>query len=161
MYIYTFEDALFCYKQSSDNTSSVTFSQRTNSPCLSEDETSNECGIINNLIDYVDGQEEPDSFEADKIYARIQHCNKLGKHFLKINTNSERSILDVEDAPRTGRPVVKNVDKTTEKSQLIAILSEPIQKTNVQGLVLHVPANPVGRRCQLKRQGSVPSDPPL
>ncbi|GFU57569.1 hypothetical protein TNCV_3637291 [Trichonephila clavipes] len=53
---YTLQDALFIrYKQSPDNTRSVVFSQRANSPRLIEDETLNDCGIINNLIDYVDG----------------------------------------------------------------------------------------------------------
>ncbi|GFT07690.1 kelch-like protein 10 [Trichonephila clavipes] len=41
------------------------FSQRSNSPRLIEDETLNGCGIINNLIDYVDGQKGPDSLRAD------------------------------------------------------------------------------------------------
>ncbi|GFU31205.1 uncharacterized protein TNCV_1742021 [Trichonephila clavipes] len=54
-------------------------------------------GIINNMIDYVDGQEEMDSLRADKIYAEIQLSNKLGKHFLKIDTNSERSMKFQEE----------------------------------------------------------------
>ncbi|GFU31334.1 uncharacterized protein TNCV_8811 [Trichonephila clavipes] len=54
-------------------------------------------GIINNMIDYVDGQEEMDSLRADKIYAEIQLSNQLGKHFLKIDTNSERSMKFQEE----------------------------------------------------------------
>ncbi|GFW42011.1 hypothetical protein TNCV_1904691 [Trichonephila clavipes] len=37
-------------------------------------------------VDYEDGQEEPDSLRADKIYAEIQLSNKLEKHFLEIDT---------------------------------------------------------------------------
>ncbi|GFT11621.1 uncharacterized protein TNCV_2906781 [Trichonephila clavipes] len=73
-------------------TRSVDFSQIANSPRLIEDETFNDCGIINYLIDCVDGQEEPDSLRADKIYAGIQFSNKLGTDFLKIDTNSKRSM---------------------------------------------------------------------
>ncbi|GFV61224.1 hypothetical protein TNCV_500161 [Trichonephila clavipes] len=40
--------------------------QRSSSLRLIEDETFNDSGIINNLIDYEDGQEEPDSLRADK-----------------------------------------------------------------------------------------------
>ncbi|GFX14178.1 uncharacterized protein TNCV_1766721 [Trichonephila clavipes] len=68
MYIYTVQDALFiCYKQSPDNARSVASSQRANSPRLIEDETLNDSGIISNLIDDVDGQEEPDSLRANEI----------------------------------------------------------------------------------------------
>ncbi|GFV35970.1 uncharacterized protein TNCV_2867281 [Trichonephila clavipes] len=63
----TSRDALFiCYKQSLDNTHSVANSQRSSSPLLIEDETFNDGDIINNLIDYKDGQEEPYSLRADK-----------------------------------------------------------------------------------------------
>ncbi|GFV65101.1 uncharacterized protein TNCV_2304081 [Trichonephila clavipes] len=63
----TLQDALFiCYKQSPDNAHSVAFSQRSSSTRLIEDETFNDSDIINNLIDYKDGQEEPDSLRADK-----------------------------------------------------------------------------------------------
>ncbi|GFX74625.1 uncharacterized protein TNCV_1158411 [Trichonephila clavipes] len=55
-----------CYKQSPDNAYSVAFSQRSSSPRLIEDETFNDIDIINNLIDYEDGKEEPDSLRADK-----------------------------------------------------------------------------------------------
>ncbi|GFX52014.1 uncharacterized protein TNCV_4653431 [Trichonephila clavipes] len=47
-------------------THSVAFSQHSSSPHLIEDETFNDSGIINNLVDYEDGQEEPDSSIADK-----------------------------------------------------------------------------------------------
>ncbi|GFW07919.1 uncharacterized protein TNCV_3920521 [Trichonephila clavipes] len=82
-------DALFiCYEQSSDNARSIAFS------CLRsiEEETFNDSDIINNLIDCGDGQEEPYSLRAYKIYAGIQLSNKLGKHFLKMDTNYERSM---------------------------------------------------------------------
>ncbi|GFT97245.1 hypothetical protein TNCV_2205381 [Trichonephila clavipes] len=52
------QDALLiCYKQSPDNAPSVTFSQRFRSPRLIEDETFNGSDIINNLINYEDGEE--------------------------------------------------------------------------------------------------------
>ncbi|KAI4475097.1 hypothetical protein M0802_015287 [Mischocyttarus mexicanus] len=57
-----------------------------------EDETVNDSGIINNLLNNEDQQEEPDSITKDKIYAGIQLSNKLEKHFLKIDTNSKRSL---------------------------------------------------------------------
>ncbi|GFS93787.1 uncharacterized protein TNCV_798871 [Trichonephila clavipes] len=61
------QDALFlCYKQSPDNAHSVAFSQRSSTLCLIEDETFNDSDIMNNLIDYEDGQEEPDSLRVDK-----------------------------------------------------------------------------------------------
>ncbi|PRD27952.1 UNVERIFIED_CONTAM: hypothetical protein NCL1_33895 [Trichonephila clavipes] len=72
------------YKQSLDNTCSIPFFERSSSTHLNEDETFNDNNIINNLIDNKDGQEEPDSSRADKIYAGIQLSNKLEKHFLKI-----------------------------------------------------------------------------
>ncbi|GFT21786.1 uncharacterized protein TNCV_2970251 [Trichonephila clavipes] len=93
IYIFPLQDTLFiCYELSLDNARSVTFSQRANSPLSIEDETLNDGDIINKLIDYVDGQEEPDSLQADKIYTEIQLCNKLGKHFLKTDTNFERRM---------------------------------------------------------------------
>ncbi|GFV52903.1 hypothetical protein TNCV_2875711 [Trichonephila clavipes] len=57
---------------------------------LAEDETINDSDIINNLINYEDGQ-VPHSLNADKIYAGIQLSNKPEKHLLKIDINSERS----------------------------------------------------------------------
>ncbi|GFV95612.1 uncharacterized protein TNCV_4576131 [Trichonephila clavipes] len=61
------QDALFIgYKQSPDNAHSVAFSQRSSSPHLIVDETFNDSDIINNMIDYEDGQEEPDSLRVDK-----------------------------------------------------------------------------------------------
>ncbi|XP_066261172.1 tigger transposable element-derived protein 1-like [Euwallacea similis] len=57
-----------------------------------EDETINDSDIISNLTDNAQKHEEPDSMTADKIYAGIQLCNKLEKHFLKIDNNSERSL---------------------------------------------------------------------
>ncbi|GFX61534.1 uncharacterized protein TNCV_2745091 [Trichonephila clavipes] len=63
----TLQDALFIfYKQSYDNAHSVAFSQRPSSQCLIEDETFNDSDIMNNLIDYEDGQEVPDSLRVDK-----------------------------------------------------------------------------------------------
>ncbi|GFY02773.1 uncharacterized protein TNCV_3506531 [Trichonephila clavipes] len=86
-------DAVFiCYRQNPNNARSVALAQRAISPRLIEDETFNDRDIINNSIDYKDEREEPDSLRADKIYARIQFCNKLEKHFLKVDINFERSL---------------------------------------------------------------------
>ncbi|GFY26266.1 uncharacterized protein TNCV_24651 [Trichonephila clavipes] len=62
IYVYTLQDAVFiCCKLSPDNARSVAFSQRVNSPRLTEDETINDSDIVNNLVDYYkDGLEEPD-----------------------------------------------------------------------------------------------------
>ncbi|GFS90272.1 uncharacterized protein TNCV_508851 [Trichonephila clavipes] len=93
MYIHTLQDALFIgYKQSLDNARSIAFSQRTSSNHLFEHETFNDSDIINNLIGYEHGHEEPDSMREDTIYDGIQFFNKSKKHFLKIDTNSERSL---------------------------------------------------------------------
>lgn len=56
------------------------------------DETVNDSDFINNLIDYEDGQEEPESITTNKIYAGIQIYKKLEMHFLKIDTNAETSL---------------------------------------------------------------------
>ncbi|GFW32750.1 uncharacterized protein TNCV_3679981 [Trichonephila clavipes] len=72
---------MFIYnKQSPDNALSVAFSQRSSSPLLIEDETFNGIDIINNYIDYEDGQEEPDSLREDKI-CRVSAFQKIGKGF--------------------------------------------------------------------------------
>ncbi|GFU64882.1 uncharacterized protein TNCV_785331 [Trichonephila clavipes] len=93
MYIYTLQDALFiCYKQFPNNARLIVFPQRANSLRLLEYETLNDYGIINNLIEYIAEREEPDSLRVDKIYAGIELFNKLGKLFLKIDTDSERSM---------------------------------------------------------------------
>ncbi|GFY35487.1 uncharacterized protein LOC103524116 [Trichonephila clavipes] len=63
----TLQDSLLIwFKQSPDNAHSVAFSQRSSSPRLNEDDTFNDSDIINNLIDYEDGPEEPDSLRVDK-----------------------------------------------------------------------------------------------
>ncbi|GFW73773.1 uncharacterized protein TNCV_1542271 [Trichonephila clavipes] len=70
----TLQDALFiCYKQSPDNAHTVVFSQHSSTPILIEGETFNKSDSLNNLIDYEDGQEEPDSLRVDK--------NMLGSNF--------------------------------------------------------------------------------
>ncbi|GFT68869.1 hypothetical protein TNCV_4846731 [Trichonephila clavipes] len=50
-------------------------------PLLIEDETSNDSDIIKNLIDYEDGQEEPDFWRRIKIEAGIQ----LSKNYETIH----------------------------------------------------------------------------
>ncbi|GFS51398.1 uncharacterized protein TNCV_548761 [Trichonephila clavipes] len=56
--------------KSPDNAHSVAFSQRSISPRLIEDETFNDSDIINNLINFEDGQEESDSLRAGKNMQR-------------------------------------------------------------------------------------------
>ncbi|GFV26648.1 tyrosine-protein phosphatase 69D [Trichonephila clavipes] len=94
----------------------VDFSQRPNSPRLIEDETLNDCGIINNLIDYVDGQEEAYYFRADRICAGIQLSNKLGKRFLKMDTNSERNMKFQKEL----RSYLVIVSVTSDKTTVVA-----------------------------------------
>ncbi|GFV97685.1 hypothetical protein TNCV_2312721 [Trichonephila clavipes] len=73
------QDVLFiCYKQSPDNAHSVSFSQHSSSQRLIEDETFNDSDIINNLINYEDGQEAR-FFKSGVVPARISsqsshHC---------------------------------------------------------------------------------------
>ncbi|GFT17930.1 uncharacterized protein TNCV_4910891 [Trichonephila clavipes] len=93
-YLDTLQDALFtCYKQSPDNVHSVAFSQHFSNPRLIEDETFNDSNIINNLIDYEDGQEEPDSLRADKNETQdsyeIEHCANC----TKIENNCSTVLL--------------------------------------------------------------------
>ncbi|GFW12486.1 uncharacterized protein TNCV_817391 [Trichonephila clavipes] len=94
MYKYTFQDTLFiCYKQSPDNAPSIDFSLRASGMHLIEDETLNDRYTINNLINYEDGQEEPDSLRADKIYILGSSFPTNRKNiFLKQVPNSERSL---------------------------------------------------------------------
>ncbi|GFS74318.1 uncharacterized protein TNCV_3280061 [Trichonephila clavipes] len=84
------------YKHSLNNARSIAFYQRTSSTHLLEDETSNGSDIINNLIDYEDGEEEPDSSRRDKIYAGIQHPYKFEKHFLKSFDGQHTSFVKTD-----------------------------------------------------------------
>ncbi|GFT06129.1 hypothetical protein TNCV_1595451 [Trichonephila clavipes] len=61
----------------------VAFSQRSSSPSLIEDEAFKDRGIINNLIDYEDGQVELDSSRADKNMQRSSFPTKWKSIFLK------------------------------------------------------------------------------
>ncbi|GFX44319.1 uncharacterized protein TNCV_1097591 [Trichonephila clavipes] len=89
--MYTLQDALLIsYKRSLDNARSIAFSQHNSSTHLIKDETFH--SIFNNLIDYEDGYDELDSLRVDTIYAEIQLSNKSEKDFVKIDTNSERSL---------------------------------------------------------------------
>ncbi|GFX98506.1 hypothetical protein TNCV_4002751 [Trichonephila clavipes] len=78
MYAHTLQDAqLIGYKKSPDSGARfIAFSQSTSSRHLLEDETFNDSYIINNLIDYEDGYEEPDFLTANTTYAGIQLSNK-------------------------------------------------------------------------------------
>ncbi|GFY24584.1 uncharacterized protein TNCV_1016301 [Trichonephila clavipes] len=61
----------------------VAFSQRSSSPRLIEDKTFNDSDLINNLIDYEDGQEEPDSLRADKNMQESSFPTNWKSIFLK------------------------------------------------------------------------------
>lgn len=97
-----------------------------------EDETVNDSDIINNLIDYEDGQEEPDSITADKIYAGIQLSNKLEKHFLKIDTNAERSLKfqkELRSCISGYRDVYKQLTNRPSSQKLITDFMVPRNKS--------------------------------
>ncbi|GFY19588.1 transposable element Tcb2 transposase [Trichonephila clavipes] len=86
----TLQDALLiCYKQSPDNAHSVAFSQRSSSPRLIEEEPFNDGDIINNLIDYEDGQEEPDSLRPNK--------NMQGSSFPSTGKGCQASLEATQD----------------------------------------------------------------
>ncbi|GFS76708.1 hypothetical protein TNCV_1622791 [Trichonephila clavipes] len=59
------------------------FSQRSSNQRLIADETFNESDIINNLIYYEDGQEEPDSLRADKNIQESSFPTNWRSIFLK------------------------------------------------------------------------------
>ncbi|GFW26625.1 transposable element Tcb1 transposase [Trichonephila clavipes] len=59
----------------------VAFYQRSSSSRLIEDETFNDSGIINNLIDFKDGQGELDSLRADTNMHRDPAFQQNGKAF--------------------------------------------------------------------------------
>ncbi|GFU47658.1 uncharacterized protein TNCV_3878491 [Trichonephila clavipes] len=118
MYTYTLQEALFiCYKQSPDNARSVVFSQRANSPRLIEYNTLNECGIINNLIDHADGQEEPDSLRADKIYGEISKFK-----IMKFKKEIRSRISGY-------RYIFKQLTKRSSSQKLISYLMVPKNKS--------------------------------
>ncbi|XP_017756502.1 PREDICTED: tigger transposable element-derived protein 1-like [Eufriesea mexicana] len=87
-----------------------------------EDETINDSDIINNLIICEDGQEEPDSMTADRIYAGIQLRSKLEEHFVKIGTNSGRSLKfqkELRSCISYYRDVYKQLTKRSSSLELI------------------------------------------
>ncbi|GFV63378.1 uncharacterized protein TNCV_3286201 [Trichonephila clavipes] len=68
--------------KSQDNVHSVALSQLSSNPRLIEDETFNDSDIINDLIDYEDGQ-EPDSLRADKNMQGSSFTTNWKSIFLK------------------------------------------------------------------------------
>ncbi|GFT81435.1 uncharacterized protein TNCV_3673091 [Trichonephila clavipes] len=72
-----------CPYFSPDNAHSVAFSQRSNSPRLIEEEIFNDSDIRNNLIDYEDGQEEPDFSRVDINMQRSSFPTNWRNIFLK------------------------------------------------------------------------------
>ncbi|GFU70800.1 uncharacterized protein TNCV_1851231 [Trichonephila clavipes] len=91
--MYTLQDALLIgCKHSLDNGRSIAISQRYSSTHLTENETFNDSDNINNLTDYEDGHDEPDSLRAETINAGVQLSNRSENHFFKIDTNPEKSL---------------------------------------------------------------------
>ncbi|GFT33092.1 uncharacterized protein TNCV_1264581, partial [Trichonephila clavipes] len=110
MYMHTLQDVLFnSYKQSTDNARSFAFSQRTDSPRLIKNETFNGRDVINNLMDYEDGEEEPDSLRVDK---NMQGSNKL--------ENLQKGSPDIESLSR----VHSSLDFATESLRYSIISHE-------------------------------------
>ncbi|GFU03165.1 hypothetical protein TNCV_2720711 [Trichonephila clavipes] len=72
------------------NAHSTAVSQRTSSTHLIENETFNDSDIINNLIDYEDGHDT--LFEIGYNIPWDPVLEQIGKAFIKIDTNSERSL---------------------------------------------------------------------
>ncbi|GFV28755.1 uncharacterized protein TNCV_3987051 [Trichonephila clavipes] len=132
MYIHALQNAIFiCNKQSPDNARSAAFPQRASSPRLIEDETFNDRDIFNNLIDYEEGQ-ELDSSTADKIYTGIQLSNKLEKHFLKIDTHSERSMKfekEIQSCISGYRDIYKQLTNRPSSQNLITYFMVPKNKS--------------------------------
>ncbi|GFW33496.1 uncharacterized protein TNCV_2210311 [Trichonephila clavipes] len=106
MYIYTLQDAhFFCYKQSPYNARSVAFSQSANSPRMIEDETLNNRGIINNLIDYVDGQEDPDSLRAGYVHGNYMNFGtSVAASYKYGESGNLRLLLILVMQPGSSRP---------------------------------------------------------
>ncbi|GFT17363.1 uncharacterized protein TNCV_4806431 [Trichonephila clavipes] len=114
----------------SQNARSIAFSQRSSSTHLIEDETSNDSDIIHNLIYYEDGHEEPDSLSVDTIYAGIQLSNKSEKHFLKIDTNSKRSLKFQKESCISGyRDVQKQLTNRSSPQKLTTYFMVPRNKS--------------------------------
>ncbi|GFX59765.1 hypothetical protein TNCV_1778041 [Trichonephila clavipes] len=74
---------------------------------LIEDETFNGSDIMNNLIDYEDEQEEPDSLRVDKIYAGLRLID-----WLNINVALFSYTRAFGDGPRNFEPWSSDVDDT-------------------------------------------------
>ncbi|GFT23447.1 uncharacterized protein TNCV_2017011 [Trichonephila clavipes] len=98
-YIYTLQDVLFIYyKQSPDNACLVAFSQFASSPCLIEEEIFNDSEFINNLIDYEDGQEEPDSLNmiANSTQEIDDQVSNLTTEILNAHASASRPFYQTE-----------------------------------------------------------------
>lgn len=97
-----------------------------------EDQTVDDSDIINSLIDYENGQEEPESITADKIYAGIQISKKLETHFLKIDTNAERRLKfqkELRSCMSHYRDVYKQLTSRPSSQKLITDFMVPKKKS--------------------------------
>ncbi|GFY11666.1 histone-lysine N-methyltransferase SETMAR [Trichonephila clavipes] len=63
----------------------------------------------NPLESLVEGEKKPPGYSPSKL-----GCNPAKSYCHLHDTANDKRIFDVKDAPRTGRPVVENVDKITE-----------------------------------------------
>ncbi|XP_050465078.1 tigger transposable element-derived protein 1-like, partial [Cataglyphis hispanica] len=96
-----------------------------------EDQAVDDSDIINSLIDYENGQEEPESITADKIYAGIQISKKLETHFLKIDTNAERRLKfqkELRSCMSHYRDVYKQLTSQPSSQKLITDFMVPKNK---------------------------------
>ncbi|XP_067136827.1 tigger transposable element-derived protein 1-like [Centruroides vittatus] len=87
-----------------------------------QDETVWDDDIINYITDVTDGQEEPDYMTADKIYAGLKLCHKLGCHFLTIDANSERASKfqkELQSCISGYRDIYKHLVKQQSSQKLI------------------------------------------
>ncbi|GFW27121.1 hypothetical protein TNCV_93471 [Trichonephila clavipes] len=91
-----------------DNPRSVAFSQRANIPRLIEHKTFNDSDVINNLIDYKDGQEEPNSSIVVGYTLSQTQAFERHRHFREGRES-------VEDDERTGCPQTSRTTENIEK----------------------------------------------
>ncbi|GFW85135.1 uncharacterized protein TNCV_3248751 [Trichonephila clavipes] len=119
-----------CYKESPNNARSVAFSQRACSPRLIDDETLNDCGIMNNLIDCVDGQ-ELDFLRAEKIYEG-GYSFPTNWESIFLNSNSKRSVKfqkELRSCISGYRDIYKQLTNRPSSQKLISYLMVPKNKS--------------------------------
>ncbi|PRD34054.1 UNVERIFIED_CONTAM: hypothetical protein NCL1_15782 [Trichonephila clavipes] len=109
---------------SPDNTHSVAFSQCSSSLHLIEDETFNDRDIINNLMDYEDGQEEPDSLRANKNMQGSSFLINWKNIFLKsipikkVVKSYTLSSNETLESKKIKRAILRNLEVYLDKKVL-------------------------------------------